>query len=438
MSANLATAVSVACDEPLDGLSVQDLQAHAVLVRTAAQRLTGRLDEVLAELETRSNGQVRTNPDSEGPALWATTRTWWRVSSVISGGGAGRDLRRAQIAGRLPLIAAAVTTGVLSPAQAICLYRLDGKLDPIELEASQPALITVAAGMDPESLAQWVRHLIATHCEPAFETENRQAHERRYLQITRNPDGTTSGRFVLADEDAEVLLTVLEPLARRQGLTDDRTAGQRRADALIEICTGALQWMDLPTAGGRRPQITYVMPSGWACGDTGPTLLELLHAGLVVPDTLAGLEDLTPSPPHPAVFEQHVATAPWTGPQTRARLNTMLCDADLSRLFLNPIGQINNLQSLTGEITPAQRRALVARDRHCTARGCTRPPAFTDAHHLRHREDGGATTLDNLVLLCRRHHVLWHKGQLTLADLHVPWLTRRPAGLPPPELQLTT
>jgi 5-methylcytosine-specific restriction endonuclease McrA len=103
-------------------------------------------------------------------------------------------------------------------------------------------------------------------------------------------------------------------------------------------------------------------------------------------------------------------------------------------VFVNPIGQINNLQSLTGDIIPAQRRALVARDRHCVSKGCTRPPAFTDVHHLTHREDGGATALDNLVLLCRRHHVLWHKEQITLNDLHVPWLTRRPTGLPPPEL----
>ena len=297
------------------------------------------------------------------------------------------------------------------------------------LEYSLAELRAAVASLDEADMD------IATHCEPHFDEQTERAHERRYLQITRNPDGTTSGRFVLADEDAEGFLTVLEPLARRAGLSDTRTAGQRRADALVEICTGALQWMDLPRAGGRRPQITYVMPSAWACGDTGPTLLELLRAGLVVPDTIAGLE---PSPPHPAVFEQHVATAPWTGPQTRARLDTMLCDADLTRLFVSPIGQVNSLQSLTPEVTPAQRRALVARDRHCVARGCTRPPAFTDVHHLRHREDGGASTMDNMVLLCRRHHVMWHKGQITLKDLHVPWLTSRPAGLPPPELLLTT
>jgi len=35
--------------------------------------------------------------------------------------------------------------------------------------------------------------------------------------------------------------------------------------------------------------------------------------------------------------------------------------------------------------------------------------------------------LCNFVLLCRRHHVLWHRGRLALTDLHVPWLTTHAA-----------
>ena len=85
---------------------------------------------------------------------------------------------------------------------------------------------------------------------------------------------------------------------------------------------------------------------------------------------------------------------------------------------------------MTDSITPAQRRALTARDVSCVARGCTRPPAMCDVHHLTARADGGPTTLNNLVLLCRRHHVLWHLGKLTIGDLHVPWMDR-PTTRPP-------
>lgn len=58
-----------------------------------------------------------------------------------------------------------------------------------------------------------------------------------------------------------------------------------------------------------------------------------------------------------------------------------------------------------------------------------------DAHHLTRRADGGPTTLDNLVLLCRRHHVLWHLGKTRLDHLHVPWIhPPQPRGPAPPEL----
>jgi hypothetical protein len=52
--------------------------------------------------------------------------------------------------------------------------------------------------------------------------------------------------------------------------------------------------------------------------------------------------------------------------------------------------------------------ALVIRDRHCRYPGCDRPPDWTEAHHVRWVLDGGTTALDNLVLLCTRHHHLLH------------------------------
>ena len=40
--------------------------------------------------------------------------------------------------------------------------------------------------------------------------------------------------------------------------------------------------------------------------------------------------------------------------------------------------------------------------------------AWTDAHHIHHWADGGETSLDNLITLCRHHHRLLHKGDFTL------------------------
>jgi hypothetical protein len=35
-------------------------------------------------------------------------------------------------------------------------------------------------------------------------------------------------------------------------------------------------------------------------------------------------------------------------------------------------------------------------------------PIACDAHHVRHWADGGATALDNLVVVCRTHHTVLH------------------------------
>jgi HNH endonuclease len=39
---------------------------------------------------------------------------------------------------------------------------------------------------------------------------------------------------------------------------------------------------------------------------------------------------------------------------------------------------------------------------------------FLDAHHRKHWAEGGETTLDNLLLLCRHHHRLVHEGGYTV------------------------
>ena len=57
----------------------------------------------------------------------------------------------------------------------------------------------------------------------------------------------------------------------------------------------------------------------------------------------------------------------------------------------------------------AQRTALAFRDRTCSEEGCDRPPTWSlNAHHLIPYSQGGATTMENLTLLCSEHHILTH------------------------------
>jgi hypothetical protein len=406
MREDLVEAVRAFCTQPLDALDQVGLQERAVLARALAGQLLGCADQALGELDARGQGRVVTDPGSDGPAQLESVHGWWRDAVVLTGQQAGRDLRRAQFLRELPLLGRAVLDGTLAPAQAAVLGRLAGAIPDQALRDSQTQLIAVAAPLNTDALNRFVTHLIATHCEPALDAEQGAAHARRYLQVRREQDGSVRGSFVLASEDAEVVLTVLEPLARRQGMADVRSAGQRRADALVEVFGAAAAWMDLPHAGGQRPQVSYVVTAEWCAGEQPPSLPERLAS--------AGL--------HPAALSRFAADSAWTGPQTRARVESALCDARIGRLLLDSRGRVVSLEALTDGITPAQRRAVSIRDRSCVAKGCTRPPAFCDVHHLEHREHGGATSVANLALLCRRHHVLWHRGVVGLHDLHLPWL----------------
>jgi len=85
------------------------------------------------------------------------------------------------------------------------------------------------------------------------------------------------------------------------------------------------------------------------------------------------------------------------------------CDAGVVNWLENNKGEPLSVGRKTRTIPPAIRRALKRRDHGCQFPGCT-CSRFVDAHHINHWADGGETSMENLVLLCRRHHRLVHEG----------------------------
>ncbi|MPY88607.1 MAG: DUF222 domain-containing protein [Luteitalea sp.] len=96
----------------------------------------------------------------------------------------------------------------------------------------------------------------------------------------------------------------------------------------------------------------------------------------------------------------------------------MACDASTVVMRHAPDGSVLDVGRKRRTIPPAIRRALTARDRSCQFPGCT--ARHCDVHHIQHWVDGGATRLNNLALLCRRHHRAVHEEGFTL--------TRAPDG----------
>jgi hypothetical protein len=433
MAADLGAVVDTVVSADLRALSVGELQEQYSALAPQVQRLNGFGGAVLAELNVRGGGTV---PTAEGKPR--PLPGWAAEASGDSAAASGRLLQTAAaLQNGLPKVAQAVLDGTVPFVRAQVLTRLVGKISREALAEAEDGLMVTAQLMDPKPLADYVRHLLAQWVEPVLDDAEAAATAARYVKTRTQDNGSVWGSFLLPAGDAEAVLTGLESLARKQGDQDTRSAAQRRADALTEVFEQVLRFGDLPDTGGFRPQLSYVLPADWAarqadehtCADCRRCPQ---HQPPTFPDLVAaGIPSSPGAQPSTAPATHGCAVAAWTGPQTRARIETVLCDARITRVLLDSVGQVTGLQPLRDSVTAAQRRALAARDRGCIARGCSRPPASCDAHHLTARADGGPTVLDNLVLLCRRHHVLWHLGKITLPDLQVPWLTAPARPAPP-------
>ena len=70
------------------------------------------------------------------------------------------------------------------------------------------------------------------------------------------------------------------------------------------------------------------------------------------------------------------------------------------------LSQPLDLGRTTRIIPPHLRKAVIQRDRKCRFPGCEQPPSVCQIHHLIPWSQGGATTLGNLAIFCRFHHII--------------------------------
>lgn len=80
----------------------------------------------------------------------------------------------------------------------------------------------------------------------------------------------------------------------------------------------------------------------------------------------------------------------------RSTIERWLCDCAIGRVLLRGRSLPLDLGQVTYTPSPAQRRALVARDRGCIVDGCDRRPRWCDAHHVVPFPEG-PTDLRNLT-----------------------------------------
>ena len=102
-------------------------------------------------------------------------------------------------------------------------------------------------------------------------------------------------------------------------------------------------------------------------------------------------------------------------------------------------GQPLSIGRKTRIVPKAIERAVRSRDHNrCAFPGC-KNRRFLDCHHIEHWSNGGETSVDNLMLLCTKHHTLVHEGGFRIDrnfDDH--WVFVRPDGVAVPTVGYRT
>ena len=94
----------------------------------------------------------------------------------------------------------------------------------------------------------------------------------------------------------------------------------------------------------------------------------------------------------------------------------LLCTSELSRVVFGPDGQVLNVGRTKRLYTRHQRRAIIARDKHCQWPTCDAPPRLCECHHSKHwGRDHGDTDITTGVLLCTHHHTHVHNNDIEIA-----------------------
>lgn len=102
-------------------------------------------------------------------------------------------------------------------------------------------------------------------------------------------------------------------------------------------------------------------------------------------------------------------------PLSATQLARLVCDSSVSRLIFSANGEVLDVGREKRLFTPAQTRAVIARDRTCRYPGCGDTISHGQVHHALPWEAGGKTDLANAVLLCWRHHALVHREKIAIA-----------------------
>ena len=303
---------------------------------------------------------------------------WVRHQCRMSGTAAARSVATGEAADELPASVAALDEGTIGFGH---LALIAGTARALQRSGG-------AAGFDERPLLdRALEHSVGrfafdcTHARHAGDAaavlaENVTAVESRRLEFSKCEDGRLAFHGLLDPVGGAAFRLALQPLCGRLGSGDDRPRARRLADGLVELAMHSLDHGFATEKAATRTHLQLTASVETVMGVAGAPGGDLEFAGVV-----------------PAATVQRLA-----------------CDASIRRVLLGPDSAVIDVGRALRVPSGAGRTALRVRDQGCVWPGCDRPSSWTNAHHVLHWAHGGDTNLDNMVLLCHRHHWHVHEG----------------------------
>jgi len=406
--------------------------------------ISGKLATARAAVLARFDAERGHDADGYG-----SSASWLAAKSKMTRRAAAAQVRQMRQFREHPDIAAAVAGGVISEAWAAGMadwtHRLPadwrGDVDRILLDAA-----TAGAGFEDLAVIAQAAYERWRSQRPDPEGPTDGGFDERYLKLGTTIDNAGRVTGDLTPECAAALQAVLESLGKKAGPEDDRTEAQRYHDALQLACELLIRSRMLPDRAGADTRIDAVISLAELLDLPGASELQEAwlaaligeHGYLAGKDAEAAACDALVSPvvtgqPDLSVVDAMIDLVLGTvDEEGRTRSKPLSPEAwqalryAIARLAVDLVSGSGGIASVlrrgrldapynsksvvldvgfATSIPPHIRRAVQLRARgHCEWPGCQRRAAGCDVHHLRHKRDGGETSLHNCVLLCQFHH----------------------------------
>ena len=317
------------------------------------------------------------------------------------------DVARTLVA-HLPNVCSALATGEISASHANSIARevadiIDRKVPIATIRKIEEVAIAHAEFHTPSQVTNKVRATIAKLAPEEFEAEVAEAREDRRVEIHQEKHGMATLIAFLPAADAQTVMLAIEKLARiRQRDERARVAGFKSAGEPISAfadgeagigATGGL--FDLHYIDQLRADALTQLASTYLATSKDEALN---HRRPVTVNLTIDLNTLFGMDENPGILSGYGAI-----PASVAR--ELAADGKWRRFITDPhTGNLLDYGRQTYEPPQALADFLTARDRICRFPGCRQPSRTADIDHAIPWESGGATSAENMGLLCRRHH----------------------------------